>query len=262
VITAAVVGLGVITISTMALSDRQFPTTTTAAPATTVVVPLEQDGVVASITDGDTFRVILPDGSNEPVRLIGIDAPEPDEPRGPEARALLYSLINDRTVRLVPDVSDRDQFDRLLRYVYVDDLFVNEAMVDSGLADARRYEPDTAMAEVLEAAYRRAEAGTSTTTIETTTTIATTTTLAPTTTRSPTTTIATTTTAAPAVTTAAPAPNCHGSYQGECLTPGIGDYDCASGSGNGPNYVYGTVQVVGPDEFDLDRDGDGLGCES
>jgi hypothetical protein len=33
------------------------------------------------------------------------------------------------------------------------------------------------------------------------------------------------------------------------------------GSGNGPNYVYGTVRVVGGDPFGLDRDNDGLGCE-
>lgn len=62
--------------------------------------------------------------------------------------------------------------------------------------------------------------------------------------------------------TTRPASNCHPSYQGECLKVGIGDYDCAGGSGNGPNYVQGTVRVVGPDEFDLDRDGDGWGCEA
>jgi hypothetical protein len=60
--------------------------------------------------------------------------------------------------------------------------------------------------------------------------------------------------------TAAPA-NCHTSYQGACLIVGIGDYDCAGGSGNGPNYVSGPVYVVGWDEFELDRDGDGVGCE-
>jgi hypothetical protein len=69
-------------------------------------------------------------------------------------------------------------------------------------------------------------------------------------------------TAPPAPPPTTPTRNCHPSYQGECLKVGIGDYDCAGGSGNGPNYVQGTVQVVGPDEFDLDRDGDGLGCES
>jgi len=66
----------------------------------------------------------------------------------------------------------------------------------------------------------------------------------------------------PAPPPTAPAGNCHPSYEGECLKVGIGDYDCAGGSGNGPNYVEGTVRVVGPDEFDLDRDGDGLGCEA
>ena len=58
-----------------------------------------------------------------------------------------------------------------------------------------------------------------------------------------------------------PSANCHPSYAGACLTPGIGDYDCAGGSGNGPNYVAGPIRVVGWDEFGLDRDGDGIGCE-
>jgi hypothetical protein len=59
----------------------------------------------------------------------------------------------------------------------------------------------------------------------------------------------------------APPATCHTSYVGVCLTPGIGDYDCAGGSGNGPNYIMGPFQVVGPDEYGLDSDGDGTGCE-
>jgi micrococcal nuclease len=54
--------------------------------------------------------------------------------------------------------------------------------------------------------------------------------------------------------------SCHPSYRGACLKVGSGDYDCQGGSGNGPNYV-GQVSVVGYDEFDLDRDNDGVGCE-
>lgn len=53
--------------------------------------------------------------------------------------------------------------------------------------------------------------------------------------------------------------SCHSSYSG-CLKVNAGDYDCAGGSGNGPNYT-GTVRVTGPDVFDLDRDRDGWGCE-
>ena len=48
---------------------------------------------------------------------------------------------------------------------------------------------------------------------------------------------------------------------GQCLKDGIGDYDCASGSGNGPNYVYVTVRVIGSDPFGLDANHNGLGCE-
>lgn len=56
-------------------------------------------------------------------------------------------------------------------------------------------------------------------------------------------------------------PDCHPSYEGACLDPSSPDYDCSGGSGDGPDYT-GPVTVVGPDEYDLDRDGNGAGCES
>ncbi|MEA2255838.1 MAG: hypothetical protein QOG35_1883 [Solirubrobacteraceae bacterium] len=56
------------------------------------------------------------------------------------------------------------------------------------------------------------------------------------------------------------APKCDPSYTGACLDPNASDYDCEGGSGDGPEYT-GTVTVVGDDHFDLDRDGDGIGCE-
>ncbi|MDY0911670.1 G5 domain-containing protein [Rathayibacter festucae] len=64
----------------------------------------------------------------------------------------------------------------------------------------------------------------------------------------------------------APAPEpadagCHPSYAGECV-PIASDGDCAAGSGNGPVYIQGPVTVVGPDEYDLDRDGDGIACDA
>lgn len=63
----------------------------------------------------------------------------------------------------------------------------------------------------------------------------------------------------PAVTETKPISSCHPSYS-DCLKMNVGDYDCANGSGNGPNYT-GPVQVYGSDPFDLDRDNDGWGCE-
>ncbi len=54
--------------------------------------------------------------------------------------------------------------------------------------------------------------------------------------------------------------SCDPNYEGACLDPSSPDYDCAGGSGNGPDYT-GPVRVVGDDHFDLDRDGDGEACE-
>jgi hypothetical protein len=64
-----------------------------------------------------------------------------------------------------------------------------------------------------------------------------------------------------AVTIAKPQPQCHPSYKGACLNPNASDYDCAGGSGNGPYYVQGPIYVIGYDEYGLDADGDGIGCE-
>lgn len=57
----------------------------------------------------------------------------------------------------------------------------------------------------------------------------------------------------------APTQSCNPNYSG-CLKPDASDYDCAGGSGNGPYYT-GKVQVLGYDEYGLDRDGDGWACD-
>jgi outer membrane biosynthesis protein TonB len=58
-----------------------------------------------------------------------------------------------------------------------------------------------------------------------------------------------------------PAPSCDPNYSGGCV-PIASDVDCAGGSGNGPAYFSGTARVTGDDIYDLDRDGDGIACES
>ena len=53
--------------------------------------------------------------------------------------------------------------------------------------------------------------------------------------------------------------NCTPGYT-PCLPP-ASDYDCEGGSGDGPKYT-GLVHVTGSDPYDLDRDGDGVGCDT
>ena len=104
---------------------------------------------VTQVIDGDTIKIA--DGSL--VRYIGIDTPEvypQPEDFGIEARLANCELVEGKRVRLERDVSDTDRFGRLLRYVYVDDLFVNAELVRRGLAHAKAYPPDIKYQEFLE----------------------------------------------------------------------------------------------------------------
>ncbi|WP_048876284.1 hypothetical protein [Saccharomonospora saliphila] len=64
----------------------------------------------------------------------------------------------------------------------------------------------------------------------------------------------------PPPTTSEPVADCDPNYSG-CV-PVASDVDCAGGSGNGPAYVSGPVRVTGSDIYGLDRDGDGIACDS
>jgi micrococcal nuclease len=104
------------------------------------------------------------------VRLIGINAPEsvrPDSPvecYGPESSDRLAELLEPgTTVYLERDVSDADQFGRLLRHVWVvddasDDAYlVSEVLARQGFVDARTYPPDDRYEDRLADAERAAQ---------------------------------------------------------------------------------------------------------
>ena len=102
---------------------------------------------VESVADGDSFAVTMPDGTEERVRLIGINAPERDECLADDARDALADLLGSGEILLERDVSDRDPFDRLLRYAFspassAGDVFVNQEMVRRGLVLAVAFPPD------------------------------------------------------------------------------------------------------------------------
>lgn len=76
-----------------------------------------------SVTDGDTIKVRLDNGTEEKVRFIGVDTPESTtqiEPYGEEASAFTKSQLDGKTVYLEKDVSDQDRYGRLLRYVWLE----------------------------------------------------------------------------------------------------------------------------------------------
>ena len=126
--------------------------------------PRRDNGVVRSVPDGDGLKLV----DRRRVRYLGINAPEistrdgPPEPFAEKARELNWQLVEGKRVRLVRDESDTDPYGRLLRYVYVGDIFVNAELVRAGLAVAFLVPPDEKYAgkfEQLEREARRCRRG-------------------------------------------------------------------------------------------------------
>jgi micrococcal nuclease len=98
-----------------------------------------ETALVSRVIDGDTIEI----EGGQTVRYIGIDTPEKGEYFFEEATAKNSELVLGKEVRLEKDVSETDQYGRLLRYVYVGDLFVNAELVRLGYAREAYYPPDT-----------------------------------------------------------------------------------------------------------------------
>lgn len=100
---------------------------------------------VTRIIDGDTIKVEI-DGQEFTVRYIGIDTPE-FEDNGENCQAKIakkanQEIIANKLVRLEKDISETDKFNRFLRYVWVDDILINDYLVKKGYAQAISYPPD------------------------------------------------------------------------------------------------------------------------
>lgn len=99
---------------------------------------------VSRVIDGDTF--ILESGDR--VRMIGIDTPETVHPNkqvecgGSQASQFVTELLTNQEVYLETDISNTDRFGRLLRYVWIQDLMVNQILLRQGLAQVSSYPPD------------------------------------------------------------------------------------------------------------------------
>lgn len=121
---------------------------------------------VISITDGDTIVVDI-NGKTEKLRFIGIDTPETHHPNKPvqhfgkEASDYTTKQLTNKTIYLQKDVSERDKYRRLLRYVWLVKPSTNEPskeeviancfnaeLVKNGYAHAYTYPPDVKYNEI------------------------------------------------------------------------------------------------------------------
>lgn len=193
---------------------------------------------VVNVVDGDTIDVVM-DGRQYRVRYVGIDTPETVDPRRPvqpfgkQASERNKALVAGRTVYLEKDVSETDQFGRLLRYIWLDeDTMVNALLVSEGLAQAATYPPDVRYAERFVELQRLArEQGRGLWAV------------------------AGASTGAPAAAPTGPAGGeCDPSYPTVCIPPPPPDLDCSE-------IGFRRFQVLPPDPHRFDSNGDGVGCE-
>jgi len=155
-------------------TDTPIPAVDTPAPPTIAPVPPTepaqpqlpglQTAQVVRIVDGDTIEVSL-GGQQYTVRYILVDTPETKHPTkgiqpfGPEATEANRQMVEGQTVYLEKDVSDTDQYDRLLRYVYLaDGRMVNEELLRLGLAQVSTWPPDVKYVDRFLAVQNEAQA--------------------------------------------------------------------------------------------------------
>jgi micrococcal nuclease len=150
------------------LLTRQAPATFSQEPGG------YEEATVRRVVDGDTIDVALTGRTDGPgagltqvghvyrIRLLGIDTPETVKPNTPvqcyghEASAATAALLQGRRVRLVKDVEETDQYDRLLRYVYIGDEMANARLVANGYAYVLTYPPNVRHADLFVALARQA----------------------------------------------------------------------------------------------------------
>jgi endonuclease YncB( thermonuclease family) len=172
----ALLGLGAISNLTTSPSGAPVPSAalaSTAPKSTSTPKPSPTFGPtgptrlasVTKVVDGDTIRVLI-GGVEYPVRYIGIDSPEPDatdpltKQLAAAATAANAELVGGREVLLERDISETDQFDRLLMHVWLIDagppILVNAELVRRGFAEVTTYPPDEKYVALLTAAQQSA----------------------------------------------------------------------------------------------------------
>jgi len=202
--------------------------------------------LVSRVIDGDTIEVRL-HGTTTAVRLIGVDTPETVHPTvgiecyGPAASDFTTSRLEGQRVSLEFDVERTDRYGRTLAYVWNGGGLFNATLVRSGYAQVSTYPPNVKYVDRFVAAQRKARTGDrglwGGCTEDKGATVS----------------------SGADTSDSSGGDKCTPGYS-PCLPP-ASDYDCAGGSGDGPKYVEGVVEVTGSDPYGLDSNGDGLGCE-
>lgn len=136
----------------------------TAEPVAPVTPPTPTRATykVVRVVDGDTI-IINYNGAEERLRLIGIDTPESvhqtqskNVVEGKIASDYTKSMLEGKEVGVEFDVELRDQYDRLLGYVYIDDKMLNKTLLEQGYAKITTFPPNVKYVDAFKALQKSA----------------------------------------------------------------------------------------------------------
>lgn len=114
------------------------------------------EGKVVSVEDGDTIKV-LSNGRQVTVRLFAIDCPEKGQPWGKRAKKFTSLLVLHKTVAVLP--VDKDSYDRVVGWVFIEEINLNKALLRAGLAWHYRHYSTDSLLTALEMEARAAKKG-------------------------------------------------------------------------------------------------------
>lgn len=133
-----------------------------------------QKAKVKYAVDGDTIWVDI-NGKDEKIRFVGVNTPEIAkdgelaEFMADEAKDFTEKTLKNKEIYLERDISNRDKYDRLLRYIWLEKPVENPSLTDierktlngilvkEGLAYANYYKPDIKYQEYLKELEKSAQ---------------------------------------------------------------------------------------------------------
>jgi len=121
-------------ISLLGLLSVYYPKLTGEATKTQAQEYPKEQAILERVIDGDTIEALV---NNETwkIRLLGINTPEKKMPFSNESKAFLQQFVG-KKITLERDWEDTDKYKRKLRYIYFDNRFLNQEILELGLANS------------------------------------------------------------------------------------------------------------------------------
>jgi micrococcal nuclease len=123
----------------------------------------EDEAIVSRVIDGDTILAINSEGEEERVRFLLMDTPEtvdPDsspQPYGKEATDFVKKHLKQGDFITLERYHEKDQYDRTLAHVFVDNIHLNKLLVEEGLARVAFVRDDSVYVNEFKEAENRAK---------------------------------------------------------------------------------------------------------